>query len=69
MSTYNICFYGEIIKTCPRVITKYSSLTTPDLAQFFKNLYYPGLVCKHFTMMGLLRELNILGRYLAISYW
>ena len=29
MSTNNICFYGEIRKYYPRIITKYSSLTIP----------------------------------------
>ena len=29
MSTHNICFYREIRKNYPRIITKYSSLTSP----------------------------------------
>ena len=29
MNTHNICFYAEIGKNYPRIITKYSSLTIP----------------------------------------
>ena len=29
MCTHNICFYGEVSKNYPGIITKYSSLTIP----------------------------------------
>ena len=34
MSTHNICFYGELEKIIPKIIIKYSSLTTPVMISF-----------------------------------
>ena len=54
MSTHNVCFYGEM-KKYPRIITKYSSLTSPLIVYYtpsrmysiweISETYRAGLVC------------------------